>query len=710
MLMPTRHNVTFTPDPHVSEMTTRNRLENESSPYLQQHAGNPVDWYPWGDEAFARAKAEDKPLLLSIGYAACHWCHVMAHESFEDPETARLMNASFVNVKVDREERPDVDSIYMQAVQAITGHGGWPMTMFLTSDGVPFYGGTYYPPEDRHGMPSFRRVLASVSEAWQARRDEVLKGAQVLRGIYAAAEAPTTAGDSLNRAQLDETVRALRRWYDSREGGFGGAPKFPQPMLLDVLLRQHARTGAPEPLEMVRHSFVRMWRGGLYDQLGGGFHRYCVDAIWLVPHFEKMLYDNALLVRLAVRLWQLTGDADARRIAEETLAWLRREMTHDEGGWFSALDADSEGHEGRFYVWSVADVRRLLAEDAELAIEHWGMTEAGNFEDTGANVLHVAVEAADLAARHGRPEAEVRAAIERARTRLLAARGERVRPARDDKVLASWNGLMLRAMAEAARAFGDRDLRAMALRAGRFLRRALVRDGRALRSWRDGEARIAGYLEDHAALGLGFLALYDLTFERAWLDAAEEMNAACVEWFWSDEAGAFFDTAHDAEPLVTRPRDVTDNAMPSGNSLAVELQLLMSMLLGDVTMRRRADYVIASLSEPMRRSALAFGHLLGAGDLTVSGAVELGIAGRPGTPAFEALAIVAGNVFVPSLVTAGGEGAPVLKLPLMEGRQAAEGEALAFVCRNYACELPTSDPGHLRRQLAAAARDPRASY
>jgi uncharacterized protein YyaL (SSP411 family) len=695
---------------HVSEMTTRNRLGDESSPYLQQHADNPVDWYPWGADAFARATAEDKPVLLSIGYAACHWCHVMAHESFEDEETARLMNDLFVNVKVDREERPDVDSIYMQAVQAITGHGGWPMTMFLTPDGVPFYGGTYYPPDDRHGMPSFRRVLLSISEAWHSRRDEVLKGAQVLRGIYAAAEAPTTAADSLNRAQLDETIRALRRWYDPREGGFGSAPKFPQPQLLDVLLRQHARTAAAEPLEMVRHSFAKMWRGGLYDQLGGGFHRYCVDAIWLVPHFEKMLYDNALLARLAVQLWQATGDADARRVAEETLAWTTREMTDARGGWYSSLDADSEGHEGKFYVWSVAEARALLGADAEVAIVHWGMTEAGNFEDTGANVLHVAVGVPEVAARLDKPEPEVRAAIARARARLLAARADRVRPARDEKVLASWNGLMLRAMAEAARAFDDAGLRRAALEAGRFLRAELVRDGRALRSWRDGRARISGYLEDHASLALGFLALYQLTFEREWLDAAAALNEACVEWFWSDDAGAFFDTAHDAEPLVTRPRDVTDNAIPSGTSLAVELQLHLSMLLGDVTMRRRADYVLASLAEPMRRSALSFGHLMGAGDLSVSGAVELGIAGRPGTAAFHELARAAGLTYMPSLVAAGGEGTAVARLPLMEGRVAPDGGALAFVCRHYACELPTSDPEELRRLLAAAVRDPRSSY
>ncbi len=678
-----------------------NRLAAESSPYLQQHADNPVDWHPWGDAAFSDARAADKPVLLSIGYAACHWCHVMAHESFEDAVTARLMNELFVNVKVDREERPDVDSIYMQAVQAITGHGGWPMTMFLTPDGVPFYGGTYFPPEDRHGMPSFRRVLVSVSESWRTRREEVLKGATSLRGIYAAAEAPTSAGDPFTREQLHETVRALRNWYDPREGGFGSAPKFPQPQLLDLLLRHHARTGNAEWLEMARHSFTRMARGGLYDQVGGGFHRYTVDAVWLVPHFEKMLYDNALLARLAVQLWQVTGDPEPRRIAEDTFTWLRREMTDPAGGWYSSLDADSEGHEGKFYVWTLAELRAILGEDAEVAIAYWGASAGGNFE--GTNILHLAAAPGDVAARLGLAPDVLAAVIARARAALMRAREPRVRPGRDEKVLASWNGLMLRAMAEGARAFDDAVLGNAALTAGRFLRNQLVRDGRVMRSWRDGVARIPGFLEDHAALALGFLALYQLTFDRAWLDAALELNDSCVRWFWSDDAGAFFDTAHDAEPLVTRPRDVTDNAIPAGTSLAVELQLTVAFLTGDASARRRAEYVLATLAQPMRRSPLAFGHLLGAADLAVNGAVELAIGGDPSTPAFRALARAAAAVYVPALVLVGGEGDAVAGLPLMEARAAPSGEALAFVCRGYACELPTADATTLRSQLGSSA-------
>ena len=681
-----------------NEDTMPNRLAGESSPYLRQHAGNPVDWHPWGPEAFALARDTDRPVLLSIGYAACHWCHVMAHESFEDETTARIMNDLFVNVKVDREERPDVDSIYMQAVQAITGHGGWPMTMFLTPDGVPFYGGTYYPPEDRMGMPSFRRVLVSVSESWRHRRDDVLKGAASLRGMYEAQAGPTSAGHPLTAATLAETVRATRHWYDQRHGGFGAAPKFPQAMVLDAMLRHWARTGEEEYLRLVRHAMERMAAGGLHDQLGGGFHRYTVDAVWLVPHFEKMLYDNALLARLAVHLFQATGDPAMRRIAEEVFAWLRREMTDPLGGWYASLDADSEGHEGRFYVWSQADIRRLLGADAALAERHWGVSAAGNFE--GANILHIAVPLGEAARALGIGEAEAELAIARCRATLLAARAPRVRPSRDEKVLAGWNGLMLRAVAEGARAFEDDALRAAALRAGAFLRDTLIRDGRAWRTWSPGHAaRIPGFLEDHAALALGFVGLHQLTFDRAWLDLARTLAEATVRWFWDDEAGAFHDTASDAEALVTRPRDVTDNAIPSGTALAVELQLVMAEYLGDDAMRRRAEYVLASLTEPMRRSPLAFGHLLGVADLAVHGATEVAIAGPPGSPRFAALARAAASVYVPSLVVAGGTGEAVAGLPLLAGREAPPGEALAFVCERYACALPVDDPAALRARL-----------
>ena len=605
-----------------------NRLADAASPYLRQHAENPVDWYEWGPEAFAAATAQDRPILLSIGYAACHWCHVMAHESFEDATTARMMNDRFVNVKVDREERPDVDSIYMQAVQALTGHGGWPMTMFLTPDGVPFYGGTYYPPEDRHGMPSFQRVLVSVAEAWRTRRDEVLTGAATLRGIYAAAEAPTTAGPRLTAEALAEAIRATRAWYDVERGGFGRAPKFPQPMVLDALLRHGCRTQDREWLDLVRHAFGRMADGGIHDQLGGGFHRYTVDAAWLVPHFEKMLYDNALLTHLAVRLWEATGEPHERAVAERTVAWLRREMTDPAGGFYASLDADSEGHEGRFYVWSLAELRARLGADAPVAEAHWGVTAAGNFE--GANILHVARPLTDVAASLGLALAEVEAAIERARATLFVVREPREHPGRDEKVLAGWNGLMCRALADGARVFGDETWRTLALRNAIFLRDAMVVGGRVRRSWREGRAMIPGFLEDHAAVGLAFLAVHDLTGDPAWRDLAVTMADATVTWFWDDEAGAFFDTARDAERLVTRPRDVTDNAIPSGTALAIELQALVAERTGDAAARRRADYALATLAEPLRRNPLSFGHLLGVADRLVHGAPPPPICGPAG--------------------------------------------------------------------------------
>ncbi len=652
-----------------------NRLAAESSPYLQQHAANPVDWYAWGADAFAAAAAADKPILLSIGYAACHWCHVMAHESFEDETTARLMNELFVNVKVDREERPDIDSIYMQAVQAITGRGGWPMTMFLTPEGAPFFGGTYFPPEDRHGLPSFRRILVSVSEAWRTQRDEVLKGATTLRRIYAAGEEPPQAGTFLTPTQLSAALRALRTYHDAHHGGFGGAPKFPQPMLLDAMLRHWARSGEEEWLRLVRFSFTKMAEGGLYDQLGGGFHRYCVDAIWLVPHFEKMLYDNALLARLAVRLWQAIGDPLARRVAEETFAWTRREMTDPSGGWYSSLDADSEGEEGRFYVWTIDEFRRILGAGAAEAERAWGVRPEGNFE--GANILHGAGSFADPAS------------LGEARRKLLAVRAQRVRPSRDEKVVASWNGLMLRAMAEGARAFDDPELRDSAVRGGEFLSNALLRGDRTLRTWRDGRATVPGFLEDHAALGLGFLALHELTFDRRWLDLALALAATCVREFWDDETGAFFDTARDAERLVTRPRDVTDNAIPSGTSLAVELQLLVAEHTGDVGVRQRAERVLATLAQPLRRAPMAFGHLLGVADLAVHGAVQLTLSGDHSSAAWNALAAAAATECVPALV-------------IRSGNADASGVARAIVCRGQQCDLPTSDPAQLRDQLRAA--------
>ncbi len=683
-----------------------NRLAHETSPYLLQHAGNPVDWWPWGAGALARAREEDKPILLSIGYAACHWCHVMAHESFEDDATARLMNERFVSIKVDREERPDLDGIYMQAVQAMTGQGGWPMTVFLTPSGEPFYGGTYFPPEDRHGLPGFRRILLSVSEAWRAKRDDVRRAADSVLEMYAAAEATTgerraAPGEvgGVTADTIQQAYRDIARRFEPMAGGFGGAPKFPQAMAHDFLLRRWARTGDERALHIVSHSFRKMSRGGIYDQVGGGFHRYAVDALWLVPHFEKMLYDNALLANLGVHLWQATGDAEVRRVAAETLEWVMREMTDAHGGWYSSLDADSEGEEGKFYVWSLDELERALGDDAAWAIRYFGATGAGNFE--GRNILTAEHPA------HADGLDVTPGALSRVQRALRDLRSKRVWPARDEKILASWNGLMLRSMAEGARVFGNASYRAAAVNNGEFLWRDMVRDGRVFRTHTRGETRIPGFLEDQAGVALGFLSLYQLTFDRTWFERAHTLADACVAHFWDDTAGAFYDTSSDHEKLVTRPRDIADNATPSGTSLATELLLTMAELTGDSEARRKASHVLDTLAAPMTKYGTMFAHLLGAADLAVFGAVEVAIAGDPDSGDFGALARVVASRYVPSLVLAGGSGGSVRGLGLMEGRVAIGARATAYVCRNYACQAPATDAATLALQLGSALTGPR---
>ena len=683
-----------------------NRLAAETSPYLLQHADNPVDWYPWGEEALGRARAEDRPILLSIGYAACHWCHVMAHESFEDSETARVMNERFVNVKVDREERPDLDSVYMQAVQAMTGQGGWPMTVFLTPAGEPFYGGTYFPPEDRHGMPSFRRILLSIAEAWELKRGEIANSAGALREMYAAAgprtedrgpktgNRPRVTADTLARATKDLFAR-----FEPMMGGFGGAPKFPHTMALDFLLRRWARTGDAHALHVATHSFLQMARGGIYDQAGGGFHRYAVDARWLVPHFEKMLYDNALLARFGTHLFQVSGSAEVRRVTEETLRWVLREMTDAAGGWYSSLDADSEHVEGKFYVWSADEFASVLGADAPAAAANFGVTSGGNFE--GANILTA----------RGEGSAPDESTLRAWKERLYAVRATRVWPGRDEKVLASWNGLMLRAMAEGARIFANAEYAGAALRNGEFLWREMVRDGRVYRTHTKGVTRIPGFLEDQTAVALGFLSLYQLTFDRTWFERARILAGVCVVKFRDPATGVFYDTASDAETLVTRPRDITDNATPAGTSLAAELLLLMGELADDVTARERAFALLDAEAEPMARYATMFGHLLGAADLAVHGGIEVALIGDPAAEDHRALARTVAARYVPSLVLAGGPAGAAQGLALLEGRTPIDGRATAYVCRHYACEVPSTDPAILAAQLGAASavRGPRSS-
>ena len=688
-----------------------NRLANETSPYLLQHAHNPVDWYPWGDEAFARARAEDKPILLSVGYSACHWCHVMERESFENDEIARLMNESFVNIKVDREERPDVDAVYMNAVQALTGHGGWPMTVFLTPDGRPFWGGTYFPPEDRQGMPGFKRVLTSLARAYREQRAQVHQQAAQITEHLRATDGVRAPGDLMPEL-LDHAARGLARNFDHQNGGFGGAPKFPPAMSLDFLLRHWQRTGDEHSLQMVEFTLAKMARGGIYDHLGGGFHRYAVDAIWLVPHFEKMLYDNALLARVYLHAYQATGKAFYRRVVEETLDYVLREMTDPAGGFYSTQDADSEGEEGKFFVWTPAEIKEVIGhEAARLFHAYYGVTEHGNFEHK--NILNTPLDLETVATQLDVDPQTLRESLADSRRKLFEARERRVHPGRDEKVLTAWNGMMLRAMAEAAAVLEREDYADAAVRNAAFLTEALVRDGRALRSWKEGRAKIDGYLEDYALLVDGLLHVHELAFDAHWLETARDLADRLLDLFWDEEIQGFYDTARDGEQLVVRPRDVTDNATPSGNSVAVSVLLRLGVLLGREDYARRATIVLASLRDAMTRYPSAFGELLQALDFHLATPLEIAVVGQPAAPETRALLCEVYRRYLPNKVVAGlplraakGRAPDDTRLaalsPLMEGREMVNGRPTVYVCEHYACQAPTNDPAELARQLDEA--------
>ena len=678
-----------------------NRLANETSPYLLQHRNNPVDWYPWGEEALEKAEAEDKPILLSVGYSACHWCHVMERESFEDEQTARMMNEHYVSIKVDREERPDIDSIYMSAVQALTRHGGWPMTVFLTPDGAPFYGGTYFPPVPSRGMPSFQQVLLSLADAYENRRDEVLQSAEGVRDYLQAATSADIPKSTLSPELLDAAAESLKSQLDRTFGGFGGAPKFPQPMNLEVLLRHHRRTGDEEALASVELTLRKMANGGIYDHLGGGFARYSVDARWLVPHFEKMLYDNALLAQLYLEAYQATGDDFYKRTAEETLDYVVRDMTSPEGGFYSAEDADSEGVEGKFYVWTPAEIREALEpEEAELAMRYWGVTEAGNFE--GKNILNVPQDPETVAAAFGISQDELGEQIGKARSKLFAVREQRVRPGLDDKVLAAWNGLMLRAFALASRVLDRDDYRKVAEKNAAFLLEKLKSDGRLRRSYKDGRARFNGYLEDYAMVADGLVALYEATFETRWLSEADSLCDATFELFWDAGSGTFYDTPADHEKLVTRPRDIYDNATPSGTSVAVEVLLKLALLLDRNDYRQRAEAVLENLSGGLEKLPGAFGRLLSALDFHLSRPREVVIIGEPEAEDTRALLETIYARYLPNKVVAGraeDDEEPAGLVPLLADRPTRNGTATAYVCEGYACQSPTTEPEELAVQL-----------
>jgi hypothetical protein len=686
-----------------------NRLAGETSPYLLQHAHNPVDWYPWGPEALARATAENRPIFLSIGYAACHWCHVMERESFEDPATAERLNAEFVAIKVDREERPDLDQVYMAAVVAMTGSGGWPMSVFLTPEGRPFYGGTYYPDTPRHGLPSFRQVLEGIARAWREQRAEIeTSGERLVAAIVAQSTFPAGSGQP-DQTLLEGAVAALEDSFDTPNGGWGQAPKFPQPMTIEFLLRR-AVAGDGRALAMARRSLDRMADGGIHDQLGGGFHRYATDAVWLVPHFEKMLYDNAQLARAYLHAHALTGDGRYLDVARDTLDYVERELTTPDGAWAASQDADTEGVEGATFVWTLEEIRETLGdEDARLVAAAYGVRPSGNWE--GRTILSRVRSDGEVAEMEGRPTSEVTRRLAGARERLLARRTARPQPARDDKVLAAWNGLMLGAFADAIVVLDrteDPDLaatgrayRAVATRAADALLTRLRRpDGRLGRSWKDGRLTGEGVLEDCADLADGLLALYAATRDERWFVAARELAEVILERF-VDPTGGFFDTADDHEALIARPKDLQDNALPSGNAMATTTLLTLDALTGHARYRDAAERAISLVGAHAGRHPTAFGHWLQAIDFALAPVVEIAVIGDPDDPETRRLLAPALAGFRPHQVIAVGPDPAASAVPLLQGRFALGGRPTAFVCRQFACRQPVTEPEALGALLLA---------
>ncbi|MDX6582565.1 MAG: uncharacterized protein QOI10_1749 [Solirubrobacterales bacterium] len=656
-----------------------NRLANETSPYLLQHKDNPVDWYPWGEEALARAVELDRPILLSIGYSACHWCHVMERESFEDPETAAFMNEHFVCVKVDREERPDVDSIYMEAVQGMTGQGGWPLTSFCDPEGAPFYGGTYFPPEQRHGMPSFLMVMDAVVQSWATQRDQIREAAGRIRGRLSAVALIEPAGERPGPDVIEGAVAALRQAADTRHGGFGGAPKFPPASALELLLARGER-------EIVEITLDAIAAGGIHDQIAGGFARYSVDDVWLVPHFEKMLYDNALLARAYLHGYQALGHERWRLACERTLDWMLAEMRGDEGGFYSAYDADSEGVEGKFYVWTPAEIREVLGDEADPVIEYYGVSERGNFE--GANILNLI----------GRLDAEPPAGLDDARRALYEARSKRVWPGLDDKRILSWNALAIAALADAGAVLGRDDYLDAARTCAKFVRtRMRDAEGRLLRTFNRGEAKLNAYLEDHAFLVEALLVLYESTFEVRWFDAARETAEAMIDRFADPERGGFFTTSNDHEPLIARRKDVDDHPIPSGNSAAAYGLLRLAALTGERRYEEHAEGVLELFGRVAASHPQAVAHLLRALDFQLAPVREVALVAPADGDGLTPLAAVVRAGLRPHLVLAGGpEGSE--RPELLSDRGAVEGRAAAYVCERFACRAPVTDP----EQLAAA--------
>ncbi len=678
-----------------------NRLIHETSPYLLQHAHNPVNWFPWGEEAFRVAREADKPILLSVGYAACHWCHVMAHESFENPEIAAIINAHFVPVKVDREERPDVDAVYMNAVQVMTGHGGWPLTVFLTPDGVPFYGGTYFPPTARHGLPAFPSLLKNIARVWQSNRQQLLEdGQQVLAQVKSMAH-PRPGGE-IDTSILETAVERLVRNADPYYGGFGRAPKFPQPLVLDFLLRMARRFRDDRLIDIVGLTLDHMARGGVYDHIGGGFHRYSVDALWLVPHFEKMLYDNALLPRVYLHYWQLTGDEDALRVLHETLTYVLREMQAPQGGFYSSQDADSEGVEGKFYTWSDDEIEAALDPAlAHVVKTFYDIHAGGNFE--GRSLLHVPVPPEMVAQRLGRSRQELETMLSLARKRLYEKRSHRVRPARDEKIQTSWNGMMIATLAEVGRILNVSPYLRAAERAAYFLLENLIDEqGRLWHTYKDGKRGARGYLDDYGELIDALLRLYEATFDIRWFRQAWNLAQQMIELFWEGGTGLFYDTGHDQDALVVRPRDIFDNAYPSGNAIAADVLLRLSTYTDDDSLAGYAETILQYGTRWMSEFPTGFGHLLSVLDMHLGPVQEIALVGAPEDNRTQALIRAAFAPYRPRKVVAYLDPAhPEWSdlIPLLAAKVPIEGAPAAYVCQNFSCRAPTTDPAILENLL-----------
>jgi uncharacterized protein YyaL (SSP411 family) len=680
-----------------------NRLAREKSPYLLQHKDNPVDWYPWGEEAFARAKSEDKPVFLSIGYSTCHWCHVMAHESFEKESVARALNDGFVSIKVDREERPDVDDVYMTAVQMMTGSGGWPLSVFLTPEGKPFYGGTYFPPDGKWGRPGFATLLASIRRAWGERRQDLeTSAAEMLSHLSAQAEGVPVERRLARDRALESAARACEQTFDSVHGGFGGAPKFPPSMRLELLLRRWLATREEPARRIVEFTLERMAAGGMYDQVGGGFHRYSTDERWLVPHFEKMLYDNAMLARVYALAYRAFGDADDARVARETLDYLLAEMTPDGGGFFSAQDADSGGEEGTFYVWDPQSLAAAVGpEAAPIVAARFGVTPEGNFED-GRTVLSVVAGVPELAERFGRSEAEIAAVLEEGRARLYAARARRVRPGTDDKLLTDWSSLGVSAFALGARVLGEPRYAAAARRAADRILTRCRRGPELLHREKDGQVEIAGFASDYAFFIEALLDLYETTFAAGYVRAAVELETAFTERF-ADPRGGFFFAGPGHDGLILRPKETADGALPSSNSVAAMNLLRLSALTGEARYRERAEGIFELLSGYLAKAPAAVPRLLCALDFAGAPPREVVLSGELGEPDFEELAAAVFRSPGLNRVLAHADARESLGdlTPLVTGRGAKDGKAAAYVCENFACRMPVSDPAELSRMLHA---------